>query len=638
MLNDILNGVKSRRQKYNDFDFAKWRGVNKLVSNTKINKEELADAVNMFLVEEGLPTKRWGTANFGNSKDSRGRGLFSFYKSDGTRELLRVSGTTLQEYNSSTGDWDDISGFTYTSDQNTQFVQIYDKVYICNGVDVLTYYDGSSINSFTSLTTPTGVTVTKQGTGTGTYTYSYRVTAGNDVGETLASASVTLGSMPEELDSTTYCRISWTAVSGATRYNIYGRTEDEEMWMVEVPAGTTQWDDKGVVTPSTYFGVPEANTTGGQVFSDIAVFKDTLFGIEANNPSRVSYSAGGDKINDFSVGAGGGFIDIRKNDGAKCTKLFSFQGSLIIFKENSIWQFDFTSDGYPSYSMILDGVGCMGNRAATKVLNDIFFASRDGLFVLGNEPNYTAILRTNELSARIRSDWESINQSRLEDIVVFYFKNKVFIAYSKGSSSYNNRVQVYDRERLGFLGESDLSVNSFVEWIDSSGDRYFLFADDNDGYVTDWNENYSDDKGSTIVWSFRTKQENIDNPFVYKDFDVVNFRFRNVSGKLKLKIWQDGTRLLTERTLSGQVYDISFGSSKYQFGSMQFGVSGGTGATEEDAQSILRYPFYRNESRSIGFEFEGEELNSNFILLNIHGRYRVYDTKVFPSTEYIRRR
>src|SRR3990167_10873326 len=79
----------------------KWiRGLNTLVSNTQIRSDELSQATDIQLVEDGkIQCPRDGQAYFGNSSGDRVSGLFAYYNSRGTRELLRICQANLQKFN-----------------------------------------------------------------------------------------------------------------------------------------------------------------------------------------------------------------------------------------------------------------------------------------------------------------------------------------------------------------------------------------------------------------------------------------------------------------------------------------------------------------------------------------------------------
>lgn len=87
-------------------------------------------------------------------------------------------------------------------------------------------------------------------------TYNYKITAVDQYGETLpspeaASAVTTTG-------TTSKVTITWTAVTGAASYNVYGRTVGGELKIANVTA--TTYVDDGSVTPAG--ALPTLNTSG----------------------------------------------------------------------------------------------------------------------------------------------------------------------------------------------------------------------------------------------------------------------------------------------------------------------------------------------------------------------------------------
>lgn len=99
-----------------------------------------------------------------------------------------------------------------------------------------------SIDIFTHAAIPAAPTVTPSTTG-GTLaagTYSYRVTARTPLGETLAGPAAT-GTTTGTTGSTT---VSWTAVTSATGYGVYGRVAGAEYLLATV-GPVTSWVDTG---------------------------------------------------------------------------------------------------------------------------------------------------------------------------------------------------------------------------------------------------------------------------------------------------------------------------------------------------------------------------------------------------------
>ena len=115
-----------------DYRYNGWAGgLNTNQYRNKIKRTEMSAAQNVEVNFNSID-KRLGTYYIGNSKDSRTRGLAMYTHTDGTKKIIRASGTTLQEYNSTTGDYDNLTGKTYTSDLNTDFIQAYDNLYVFN--------------------------------------------------------------------------------------------------------------------------------------------------------------------------------------------------------------------------------------------------------------------------------------------------------------------------------------------------------------------------------------------------------------------------------------------------------------------------------------------------------------------------
>lgn len=117
-------------------------------------------------------------------------------------------------------------------------------------------FSTASFAPIETIGTPSGVTVTNVGTA-GATTYGYRISAVNNVGETLASSSTTTTTGNATLTTSNFNRITWNRVQEASSYKIYGRTNGSELYM-----GTTtglHFDDTGAITPSG--ALPASDTT-----------------------------------------------------------------------------------------------------------------------------------------------------------------------------------------------------------------------------------------------------------------------------------------------------------------------------------------------------------------------------------------
>jgi hypothetical protein len=503
---------------------------------------------------------------------------------------------------------------------NTNAVTAYDRLYLANGTDNLTYYDGASIITFTELTTPTGLTVTRTGTD-GTFTMSYRVSAVSDTGETLGCQAGNQTVSVSTLTDSIYMTLAWTAVTNAIGYNVYGRTDGHWKLLKYIEGqATVSYIDKGTATESEVFTIPEANTTAGPTGAYIGLYKDSLFiAGDSTSPSRLYYSGGGDRINDFSVANGGGFIDVSKNDGQKITGMIVFKNSLLIFKEDSIYQFEFTTSGLPQVTQVNPAVGCVAPRSIVAVENDVFFASRRGVFTVGNEPGFAFdVLRTNELSARVRSVFQSIEADYLENIAAIYATkantNLVIFSYTPSGGAKNTKALVYDRERMAWYKWSNIKANCWVNYIDNNGDTRVLYGDDTSGYTKEILVG-KDDFGSAIQATATLKAEDFDLGLDrYKKLKDVSVVLREPTGNVTMSILKDGVSTETTMNISTTSPAINF--KHYLFGKFLFGDSYGSGAVTSSDDIVLRTK--RNlqyEGKAFQLSFTNGSSGASFTLL-----------------------
>lgn len=592
------------------------RGLDVLVSPTQIKPNEVAEMTDCQLVEDGkIQCPRDGQAYYGTSNGAHVRGLFSYYKSDGTKKLLRTVGTHLQLY--SAGSWSNVSGYTYTSDLNTNGVTTYDRLYLSNGTDPLTYYDGSSITSFSAIGAANTPTVTPTG-GTGANTFSYKITAVTAVGESAGSTAGTATSGQSTLDSTHYMSLSWSATTSAIGYNVYGRRDTKWFFMAYLDGnGNTAYVDKAQDTPNEALIMPTADGTAGPKGKYNAVYKDTLIVAgDPANPSRLYYSGGGDHINDFTVGGGGGLLDISKNDGQTITGLIVFKNTLLVFKEDSIYQFSFASSGLPQLDQTNPSLGAIAPRSIIAVENDIFFASRRGIFTIGNEAGFAFdVLRTNELSSRVRSVYQSVDPAYIQNISAIYTsdanKNLVIFSYTPSGSTTNSKAIVYDRERLGWYKWNNINANSWSIFRGTDGITHYLYGDDSSGYVKEILTGTTD-FGSSIHGYFWLKGESfgaINQYKILKDLDVV---LRKPSGSISFEVFQDGVDNVYSTNIGTISPTIDFGH--YLFKSFLLKTSYGSGQSSADEIVNRTKKNINLEGKTFQMRFDNNS-SASFVLL-----------------------
>ena len=200
-------------------------------------------------------------------------------------------------------------------------------------------------------------------------------------------------------------------------------------------------------------------------------------------------------------------IDINKNDGQKVIGVGFFQDVLVVFKENSIFQLYFNSSNGFVVERITSSYGAVSHNSISSVENDCYFLTDQGVFVLGNEPNYYAAIRTNELSSRIRPLLDQINPSKYELCTAIYWKDRYFLSVPMTTSTTNNSIIVYDRRFYAWAEWTNLNATDFLVFKDKDvdGKSHFYFADALLPQLNEFTPGVWSDNGQPINQVIRTR-------------------------------------------------------------------------------------------------------------------------------------
>lgn len=629
-------------------------GLDTLLASSEIRADELAQMDNLYLTGKGIPTKRGGTADYfltaasvaTASQKVRGLKMAKFASgASGTLELLALSDAGfLVKMNGAS--YTIINGYSYVSGYDAQLTQAFNRIYIANGQDALTRYNGVSISSFVAISMPTQVTATNVSGISGTFTYSWRVSAENEVGETLASDSVLLGNLPKDLTSTTV-RVAWTTASptsNVVRYNIYGRDAGYETLLATVNPSSLTYLDAGKDIPNPIVLPRIINETGGPIFRYIISNKDRLVGgYESTAPSRVIWSGGGaNNIDRFHWSIGGGYVDISPNDGDEITGLVDAFDAVIIFKRRSVWQLTFSvgTQGivFPNVSLLTRSVGCIAPKSIRQVENDVLFLSDKGVYSLGRQATYTSELRTNELSARIRPALESMNRDYIATCAATYFDNKYRLAYPSAGSAINDREIWFDRERGAWVGPMTYPAapNVYEIFIDGGNELHLVWGDSQDNFVTEYSRGNLSDKRTVITTSLLSKKEFFEDPFLFKRITNLYTGFRNIKGSINVDVIIQTTTGLSVTaksfTITPGITGVGWGADPW--GSEPWGNSIGAGSAAA-ANDLVRWTKLLKTARSIQWSITTSGTNDNYQLLYLKMEHRLLGRGIMPTSEKV---
>jgi hypothetical protein len=316
-------------------------------------------------------------------------------------------------------------------------VQSKNKLYIYNGVDNLSYVNlaTDAVSTYTSLSTPAAPTVTMTGATSTGYTYYYKITANNEVGESIAStAGSDTTNKPRDnwVENTDYMTITWSTVTNATSYTVYigdSTTNCQELYTTRELTFT----DYGTIAPNTFKLAPEGNSTQGAVFNYMYVDarNSQLFGISSDN--KLYYSAAG--TGDFSPYQGGGWVSIDENGDTTLNYVTGFRngkGDPVITVsargaagKGKLYHVTFESltigDQIIIYPNVTEANGQSGTyapRATIKARDSITYPTGADFKSTGTSQNIVNILTTNSVSQVIEPDVELIDLENLHKAVV----------------------------------------------------------------------------------------------------------------------------------------------------------------------------------------------------------------------------
>jgi hypothetical protein len=615
-------------------------GLNTFQDEGSIKDSELTEAKNILLSVDGIEP-RPGTSDYGTESGTRVVGLFPYYK-DASRQFLRYplgTNNKLQKYVGSTPT--DIGSATFNASARMNFVQARDEVYGFNGIDALWKYDGTTITTYSALSTPTGLGVTATGT-TGSTAYSYRVSAFNSIGETLACTSVAIANGNAILSATNYNALSWSAVAGATGYNIWGRkaTGLGETYMGTV-YGVLTYLDQGGDEPSQALLPPEANNTTGVkgTMAEFAISRIFTAG-DPTYTSRLSFGGAGTNIGNFSGSSvGGGSVDVFRNDGSIIRGIKPFQGGVIIWKDNAIYKFSFTDAGLQKLEEITRSFGGISYRGIKHVENDIIFpAKKDGrlaIYSLGNQENYAStVLRTNELTIKVASRLTNVNTAYLEHCCAFYYNNVYGISIPTSSSTVNNRTWCLDTRFGAWVYWEGFTPNVYSTYVDTDGSENLYFGDEQSGKVKKMFVETRSDSGSAISVEWATKAFNQKQFLKYKKYFHPTFQFKNVttSGALEGDIILDGATVTANFTINQQSSGGAGVGVMFPGFSLPGSAPGGVNVSLASSSDLVVEVKMVRIARSIKYRFRSNSATARYKFLSLASTYNVLDKKALPST------
>lgn len=501
-------------------------GYVSLLDITRLPQTAASKALNMMQTQDGLWSNKWGSQYYTTAGSANIDGAGEYRRSDtGLTELIEgIGGNLYKSTNGGTKTLLTNGSNVYTAGKPFFTLQIANYLYIATGVDNLIRYDGTQVVLYTPLSTPGGLALAKAGLSGTNYNYYYQVCAVNAVGNSLPcpEQSIAVGKTRNSwTNGTDSISLTWNAVTGAIRYNIYiSDASGYEQYLDSV--STTSYTDTGQVAINTFVTVPTDNTSQGPKFTQMELSGNRIWATgDPTNPWRVYWSGTGQNQGIFSQFSGGGWIDLEKGGTQRPSGVVHYRdGKGTAYADvmtsdvegnGSTWTISLdsvtigtTTFLVPTATKIVGSVGAAAPRGIVKVKNDIHFANNKGAQSLGSVPQLLNVLATNELSVNIRPDWLNLAGAYISGIAGYYYQGRVFWAVPYAAST-NSQIWIYDTEKRNWqVGWTGVSIKQFLEYTDTGGVTHFLGVPVSGTRLIEFSPNVQGDLGAAYNTDLQT--------------------------------------------------------------------------------------------------------------------------------------
>ena len=506
------------------------KGVITLIDQSRLPRDALKEADNLFLYEDGTPGPRPGVDWFGAaSPNGEPWDGMDYYDANGTSHLVGVAGGVVYRSDDDATTWDTCTGATLTADTKCYFEQNGSFLYITNGVDNITRYDGTTnLDVYVVLSTPAAASIVETGlTGTAN-SYYYKAVRVNEIGMSIASAvspQVQANLSRENWDATTnFATLTVPAYEGTqVRTDIYissDGTSGEFFYLGSTSTTTFVDDGSWIVNPSVT--APTENTTQGPKVEELVNVGSRMYGVrDSDNKYRIWFTGAAPYSGAFATAYDGGYLDWQEGGKYIPMKVEDYrdgkgtpyatvwcksadgQGCILQMTLETLTIADISITVPTAYKLPGSrGTGAPGS--VINVLNDYFFYNSQAVYNLGSRAQFLNLLSTDEISANIRPSVKQISTEGESAIATAYFDARVYYSVPIGTTT-NNRTMIYDTERRAWLPTAfTIGFSRFLKYTDSDMNQRLLCLKPGDNKLSEISSSIQGDYGVAFTTSLVT--------------------------------------------------------------------------------------------------------------------------------------
>lgn len=495
-------------EKLKDENYLNLGGINEKLSDYATQKAEFLSLRNLGFTRPGALDTRPGQTHYhSTSLENRITGLYEFNRTSGFSQVIVASGSTLLSLDgaSETVRRTDLGGSLL------DFTTFVDHLWMADGQDYYKY-NGTTVSQFSlpegGAATLLGVTTTGEFIPIENGTYLIRLgylNARGYIGPPSAGGGASLSEWAAHFTGTA---MQAAILDGVTVPDDYAITAI--VTWVQIPSSSDfvinqmfPVTNQVQVFP-TNLDPPFNNlsTWPGYLHFTLAakyteLYNNMLFmGGFDSLPSTTYYSELGEPeavLPEY-------FLETRTNDGDEVTGYKAFQGSVLVFKEQSVHEVTGFSPTTLSQREVTLDYGCISNRAIVTFNNRLFFLDEKGI------AEYNGV-NTQIVSNYMEQTFKRMNiESAKENAVAIHVKrrNEVWFAIPLDDSTENNTVVVYDYYSNSWTEYDGFTVSSLAIIKGLFGNDE-PFVGGYTGTVLAFGESYTSDNGATINCEFTTR-------------------------------------------------------------------------------------------------------------------------------------
>lgn len=475
---------------------------------------------NMNFIEEGFLSKDTGSEYFGDTDASEDiHSIFNYKKKDGTEYRLRVKNYKMQQYNSSTGVFDDIDrsigAVTFTVANPTVATSTAHNLAA-----------GDTVYFTTTGTLPTGISEDTPyyviATGLTANDFQFSDTVGGTGIEVTAGGS-----------GTHTVNKGWRP-GAKFGYKVY----DDELYGGNAVDHYFKWDG---TTFTDYSSAPKGNI--------LEIFEDRMFIAGVSDEPLTIYYSGTGTPTTF------GGSDLLKPLGTdSVTNLVNYFGTLIIFKEDSIWKLTFIYDQVvslfvPKLEVQSGNYGACSRKAVVWVENDIWFFTGREVRSIGYQDQQIGILGINNsvISENIKETLKTLPSSRFDQVAVFYNNRRFYLSVALSSATNDTTFVCHTLHGNNWTKYTDRIKSANQDYMEIDDEVYSASSVTPYGIVK-WDDSSLNDNSvgfACEVFFDRIEDEDFNKFTFYRYLDLM---FKDLDGRVTVTVKVDANDRRSEDT------------------------------------------------------------------------------------------